>query len=80
MSRQNKVNPDRYKTAGRLSPDELARERQAQQSSTPVDRTRRADEQPPWMTPDRGAEPAQEAEPAPDQKGEGPADEDRGPD
>jgi hypothetical protein len=27
MSRKNKVNPDHYKVAGRLSPDDLARER-----------------------------------------------------
>ena len=27
MSRKNKVNPDHYKVAGRLAPDDLARER-----------------------------------------------------
>jgi hypothetical protein len=31
MSRQNKANRDRYVQAGRLTPDELARERQRQQ-------------------------------------------------
>jgi len=30
MSRQNRVNPDHYKTAGRLTADDLARERQKQ--------------------------------------------------
>ena len=30
MSRQNKVNPDHYTIAGRLTPDDLARERQRQ--------------------------------------------------
>jgi hypothetical protein len=30
MSRQNKVNPDHYRIAGRLTPDDLARERQKQ--------------------------------------------------
>ena len=35
MSRQNKVNPDHYKLAGRLSPDDLARERQRQLGSQP---------------------------------------------
>jgi hypothetical protein len=30
MSRRNKVNPDHYKMSGRLTPDDLARERQKQ--------------------------------------------------
>jgi hypothetical protein len=30
MSRKNKVNPDHYKVAGRLAPDDLARERMKQ--------------------------------------------------
>jgi hypothetical protein len=30
MSRKNKVNPDHYKVAGRLTPDDLARERKTQ--------------------------------------------------
>ena len=33
MSRQNKVNPDHYTQGGRLSPDDLARERQKQGNS-----------------------------------------------
>jgi hypothetical protein len=33
MSRKNKVNPDHYKVAGRLTPDDLARERQVQQGN-----------------------------------------------
>ena len=35
MSRQNKVNPDHYKVAGRLSTDDLARERQATRRTAP---------------------------------------------
>jgi hypothetical protein len=31
MSRQNKVNKDNYTQAGRLTPDDMARERQKQQ-------------------------------------------------
>ena len=31
MSKHNKVNPDHYHQAGRLTPDELARERTKQQ-------------------------------------------------
>jgi len=31
MSRQNKVNKDSYTQAGRLTPDDMARERQKQQ-------------------------------------------------
>lgn len=34
MSRQNKVNPGQYTTAGRLSPDDLGRERQRQRDTT----------------------------------------------
>jgi hypothetical protein len=33
MSRKNKVNPDHYKIAGRLTPDEIARERVKQTSA-----------------------------------------------
>ena len=32
MSRLNKVNPDHYKVGGRLTPDELARERSKQRA------------------------------------------------
>ena len=35
MSRQNKVNPGQYYVGGRLTPDEMARERQKQQRVTP---------------------------------------------
>jgi hypothetical protein len=50
MSRINKVNPDHYKTAGRLSADDLARERvkQAEIHQTGPKR-RRGSPQPPWM-------------------------------
>jgi hypothetical protein len=33
MSRQNKVNPDHYKVAGRLTSDDLARERRKQRGA-----------------------------------------------
>lgn len=36
MSRHNKVNPDHYKVAGRLSADDLARERHKQGVGKPV--------------------------------------------
>jgi hypothetical protein len=35
MSRQNKVNPGQYYVAGRLTPDELARERVKQRHVSP---------------------------------------------
>jgi hypothetical protein len=51
MSRQNKVNPDHYKLAGRLSPDDLARERQRQPASQPGPlRGRNRKPMPPWAT------------------------------
>ena len=51
MSRQNKVNPDHYKVAGRLSMDDLARERRHQGASQLGDlRGRHAKAMPPWMT------------------------------
>ena len=34
MSRQNKVNPSQYQIAGRLTPDDLARERVKQRNVT----------------------------------------------
>jgi hypothetical protein len=50
MSRQNKVNPDHYTIAGRLSPDDLARERWKQNDSPTSARGRRARKaMPPWM-------------------------------
>ena len=49
MSRQNKVNPDHYKLAGRLSPDDLARERQRHVGSQPGPlRSRNRKPMPPW--------------------------------
>lgn len=51
MSRQNKVNPDHYKLAGRLSPDDLARERQRHMGSQPGPlRSRNRKPMPPWAT------------------------------
>ena len=50
MSRRNKVNPDYYTGAGRLTPDDLARElrrQTAHQSSHERGRARKA--VPPWM-------------------------------
>ena len=49
MSRQNKVNPDHYKLAGRLSPDDLARERRQQTAAElgPL-RGRGRKPMPPW--------------------------------
>jgi hypothetical protein len=61
MSRQNRVNPDRYKTGGRLSPDDLARERRAQQSPAPDERPRRGDDRPSWPDRESGAATAGEA-------------------
>jgi hypothetical protein len=51
MSRHNKVNPDHYKVAGRLSTDDLARERRNQSSARVTAlRDRSAKPMPPWMT------------------------------
>ena len=36
MSRQNKVNPSQYQIAGRLTPDDLARERVKQRNVSPA--------------------------------------------
>jgi hypothetical protein len=49
MSRHNKVNPDHYKTGGRLSPDDLAREQQKQRvagARTPAQRGKAATRKP----------------------------------
>ena len=56
MSRSNKVNPDHYKIAGRLSADDLARERvkQAEIHQTGP-RRRRETAQPPWMAHEQSA-------------------------
>lgn len=57
MSRQNKVNPDHYKLAGRLSPDDLARERRQQTAAQlgPL-RGRGRKPMPPWAI--EGASPS----------------------
>src|SRR5688500_4779977 len=50
MSRQNKVNPDRYTLAGRLTPDDLAREyRKQSDSGMGSGRARSRKARPPWM-------------------------------
>ena len=60
MSRQNRVNPDHYKTAGRLTQDDLARERRKQsESQMGAGRAQSRKASPPWManfnaTGDRG--------------------------
>jgi hypothetical protein len=41
MSKNNKVNRDRYVQGGRLTPDEIARERQKQAESRPSQATAR---------------------------------------
>lgn len=41
MSKQNKVNPDHYKTGGRLTPDDLARERKKQAPAVASDKSHR---------------------------------------
>jgi len=48
MSRQNKVNPDHYTQSGRLSPDDLARERQKQGNSG-LRSAHKNRPLPPWM-------------------------------
>ena len=57
MSRHNKVNPDHYTLAGRLSPDDLARERR-KQSESMMGRGRRRGQKatPPWMANDTNGE------------------------
>ena len=56
MSRKNKVNPDHYKVAGRLSPDDLARERMKQSAPTTARAWDERPGQPTWMD-DRSAGP-----------------------
>jgi hypothetical protein len=48
MSRQNKVNPGQYTSAGRLSPDDLGRERQRQAGKATMGD--RSNERPAWET------------------------------
>jgi peptide subunit release factor 1 (eRF1) len=63
MSRKNKVNPDYYKVAGRLAPDDLARERMKQgMAKTARDSDERTKESP--ASTGRGDEPSDEAEAA----------------
>ena len=49
MSRNNKVNPDHYTMAGRLSADELARQRVRQGEQQLGGRRRRSKPVPPWI-------------------------------
>jgi hypothetical protein len=80
MSRRNKVNPDRYKTGGRLTPDDLARERQAQQPAIPRERPRPGDDRLSRMNRDDGAPRGPNAEPAAAKvTDDDPADEERKP-
>ena len=51
VSRHNKVNPDHYKLAGRLTPDDLARERMRQTQRFEGRRRRQKRPVPPWMLP-----------------------------
>lgn len=43
MSKQNKVNPGQYTQAGRLSPDDAAREMKKQHESAPTDQDDKAE-------------------------------------
>jgi DNA-binding protein HU-beta len=53
MSRHNKVNRDHYMTAGRLSPDDLARERRKQAEPLwGATKSRKRKVLPPWMAND----------------------------
>ena len=57
MSRRNKVNPDHYTIAGRLAPDDLARERRKQaEHMTGGSRGRQRAPLPPWMANDASAD------------------------
>jgi hypothetical protein len=49
VSRTNKVNPDHYTQAGRLTPDDLARERKRQGDAPFGGRRRKQKAMPPWM-------------------------------
>ena len=63
MSRQNKVNPDHYTQGGRLSPDDLARERQ-KQGNGGLRSAGKNRPLPPWLRAQpSAAEPAQPEEP-----------------
>ena len=57
MSRRNKVNPDHYTIAGRLAPDDLARERRKQaESMFGATRGRQRKPLPPWMASDTASD------------------------
>lgn len=66
MSGKNKVNPDHYKVAGRLSTDDLARERRRQSGPLSGDtRSRQNKPLPPWFASEPGAgKAAGQADPA----------------
>ena len=64
MSRKNKVNPDHYKVAGRLSPDDLARERIIQSAPQIARAWDSRPGQPAWMD-NRSAGPGDESEAGP---------------
>ena len=70
MSRKNKVNPDHYKVAGRLSPDDLARERMKQSAPTTARAWDQRPGQPTWMD-DRSAGPG--PDPGKDTEAAGPS-------
>jgi hypothetical protein len=57
MSRQNKVNPDHYTSAGRLSPDDWARERRKQAERLHGEtRKRQRKPLPPWLANEASAD------------------------
>ena len=56
MSRHNKVNPDHYHQAGRLTPDDMARERTKQRSTPSGGRQRPQKPAPPWLSEDAVAD------------------------
>ncbi len=65
MSRKNKVNPDHYKVAGRLSADDLARERMKQSAPKTARAWDERPGQPTWMdgrSAGRGSGPGNAAE------------------
>jgi hypothetical protein len=62
MSRRSNVNPDHYKVAGRLTPDDLARERRKQAEPLfGATRGRRSRPMPPWLKANQSASPPPKA-------------------